>query len=100
MFPSCIVGGYGTWFALHLDDRRGIPGIVDDAIVMVGMIGASLIQNNERQKEIITCYSTELENIKNTILNDEKKGLFSIYENAIAEAEKEMDTLLGAIKEN
>ena len=30
MFPSCIVGGYGTWFALHLDDRRGIPGIVDD----------------------------------------------------------------------
>lgn len=27
---SCIVGGYGTWFALHLDDRRGIPGIVDD----------------------------------------------------------------------
>lgn len=30
MFPSCIVGGYGAWFALHLDDRRGIPGIVDD----------------------------------------------------------------------
>ena len=30
MFPSCIVGGYGTWFALHLDDRRGIPGFVDD----------------------------------------------------------------------
>lgn len=31
MFPSCIVGGYGTWFALHLDDRRGIPEIVDDS---------------------------------------------------------------------
>lgn len=30
MFPSCIVGGYGTWFALHLDDRREIPGFVDD----------------------------------------------------------------------
>ena len=30
MFSLSIVGGYGTWFALHLDDRRGIPGIVDD----------------------------------------------------------------------
>lgn len=30
MFTSGIVGGYGRWFALHLDDRRGIPGIVDD----------------------------------------------------------------------
>ncbi|MSU05914.1 hypothetical protein FYJ80_03855 [Spirochaetales bacterium NM-380-WT-3C1] len=98
-YEACVFTFGGVTLAV-LTVTTALPGLVDDAIVMVGMIGASLIQNNERQKEIISCYSEELENIKNMILNDENKGLLAIYEKAIAEAEKEKNCLIDAIKEN